>query len=235
MRSSERQILVTAIVLTQQVATPIALEEIGFRPSKHLPEYMEWALLLDGVEIEYSASADGFDMWHLTATGNSTRTALFDARILPAGKRGECSCRCSKCTGGYACSLPTRTGSRGNLWTLSGTESKPEDRATLGSTWTGRSFDCEFEMDCGATWGFVGAQPVSFALDDGLLRISIAGFPMDVLLTATLWGRVPFLLADLLAIPPHERRGRLIGVEQMLGLLFGRHPVLWCGLADDHQ
>ena len=224
----------------QQVATPIALEEIGFRPSKHLPEYMEWALLLDGVEIRYGASADGFDMWHLTATGNSTRTALFDTRILPAeGKRGEVFLSLLKMYRG----LFPRAACPPELEVAAIYERYLEQSRSLKIGLPrlhvdGQIFRANLKWIVERHGDLLGeAQPVSFALDDGLLRISIAGISYGCPAHGNLVGPCTVCLADLLAIPPHERRGRLIGIEQDAQcLLFGRHPVpLVGGLADDHQ
>lgn len=224
----------------QPVATPIALKEIGFRPSKQVPESLDWALLHDGIELRYSATADPFDMWHLVGTGNTARTALFDTRLLPAeGKRGEVFLLLLKMYRGLFPQAPCPP----ELEVAAIYERYLEEhrRLKIGLPRLhvdGQIFRANLRWIEERHGDLLGeGQQVTFVLDDGLLRISIAGITYGCPAHGNLVGPCVVRLADLLVIPPHERRGRSISIEQdAFWLLFGRHPVpIVVGLMDEHD
>lgn len=224
----------------QPVATPVALEEIGFRPSKQVPEPLEWALLHNGIELRYSATVDPFDMWHLVGTGNTARTALFDTRLLPAeGKRGEVFLLLLKMYRGLFPQAPCPP----ELEVAAIYERYLEEhlRLKIGLPRLhvdGQIFRANLKWIEERHGDLLGeGQHVTFVLDDGLLRTSIGGVSYGCPAYGNLVGPCVVRLADLLLIPPHERRGRSISIEQdAFCMLFGRHPVpIVVGLMDEHD
>lgn len=222
--------LVAINACLQDVATPVALQEMGFRPSKKLPETLEWALLHDGVELRYSASADSFDMWHLIGTGNSKRVAQFDERLLPPqAKRGDVFLPLLKMYRGLFPIAPCPPELEvAQIYERYLTERRRLNiglprlfldgqifRATL--RWLAERHDDMFAENIAVTLNF----------EEGLLRISVEGVVYGCPAWGNFVGPCAVSLAGLLAIAPYARRGKSIQLEQSaLSLSVGRYPVL---------
>ena len=223
----------------QQVATHVALQEIGFRPSKPNPDSLEWALLHEGVELRYNATIDPFDMWHLIGTGNAARTALFDAKLLPAeGKRGEVFLTLLKLYRSFFPKAPCPP----ELEVAAIYERYLKDRRQLQPGLPrlyadGQVFRATLKWLAERHVDILGqVKHVTLSHDSGLLRLSLEDVAYGCPAHGSLVGPCIIQLADLLSIPPHDRRGRSISIEQdAFCLLFGRHPVPMVGSSLEEQ
>jgi len=65
------------------VAVPVAFREIGFIPSAESEEVLLWTGIHAGIELHLVAGQRGIDCWVVVGTGNSSRQAVWDERMLP--------------------------------------------------------------------------------------------------------------------------------------------------------
>lgn len=213
----------------RQAATPVVLQELGFRRSKDNPEVLEWALLHDGIELKFIAGSDSFGNWRLVGTGNSNRTAIWDERLIPGeAKRGEILRPLLSTWRSLfpAASCPPEL----EMAAIYERHLAEQRRLYIGLPrihLDGEVFRSILKWLKQRHEDLLAdEQSVVLSFSDGLLRVSVQGLAYGCPAHGNLIGACQVHLRDLLSIPPYAKRGSYIAVVQdASNLTFAQHSV----------